>query len=213
MNISKNVIRDLLPVYVAGEASAETRALVAEACAADAELRAEVDSLGAVGIPEAAPPAGLGLASLRRTQALLRTRTFLVGFCYFFTTLPLALIDRPFGAARVLATLCLAVALGGWIAFLRNAKSLRATGLEPARSRWPIVAWQFGGWLIATSTAAVVSDWLGKDFLAAPSYLVLFLICSSIVMLGRRLRQFREPEEIFRTETLFTLARERDEEK
>ncbi len=28
MSISKNVIRDLLPVYVAGEASEDTRALV-----------------------------------------------------------------------------------------------------------------------------------------------------------------------------------------
>ena len=57
MSISKNVIRDLLPVYAAGEASEDTRALVAEACASDPELLAEVTSLGAVPIPEAAPPA------------------------------------------------------------------------------------------------------------------------------------------------------------
>jgi anti-sigma factor RsiW len=39
MNLSKNVIRDLLPAYVAGEASQETCELVKRALATDAELR------------------------------------------------------------------------------------------------------------------------------------------------------------------------------
>jgi hypothetical protein len=208
MSISKNVIRDLLPVYAAGEASEDTRALVAEACAGDPELLAEVNSLGAVPIPEAAPPAELGIASLRRTQKLLRERTFLVGFCFYFTMLPVAFLDRPFSAARLLATLCLAVAIAGWGAFLRNSARLQATGLEPPRTQWPVMAWQVGAWVFSFSAASVVGAWMGRDFLNHPQYAILFVIWAPIMLLGRKLNQYREPEAIFRTETLFTLTRE-----
>ena len=210
MNISKNVIRDLLPIYAAGEASEDTRVLVAEACAEDPELRAEVDSLGAVRLPDAPPPADLGVATLRRTQRLLRERTFLVGFSYYFTMLPLVFLGRQLGGARVIATICLAVAIGGWIFFLRNSANLRDTGLEAARSRWPVLAWQTGGWVFAFSAASVVSAWLGRDFLKSPSYLVMFAILVPIMLIGRKLHQFREPDDIFRTESLLTLAQDQD---
>ena len=213
MSISKNVIRDLLPVYVAGEASEETRALVAEACASDAELRAEVESLGAVEIPDLAPPPELGMASLKRTQKLLRERTFLVGFGYCATTLPLALIGRPFAGALILATLCMAAAITGWIYFLRNALRLRATGLEPPRSRWPMLCWYLGSVWISLSVASVVYAWLGKNFLAHPNTLVSLAIWAPLLWLGQKLRQYREPEAVFRTETLFTLVRDQDRDR
>ena len=213
MSISKNVIRDLLPVYAAGEASLETQALVAEACASDAELRAEVESLGTVGIPDAPPPVELGMETMHRTRTLLRQRTFLVGFSYFATTLPLALLDRPFAGARVLATACLAAAIVGWIYFLRNALRLRDTGLEPPRSRWPMLSWYFGSVLISISVASVAYAWLGKSFLANPNTLVTLAIWAPLLWLGQKLRQYREPEAIFRTETLLTLARDHDRDQ
>ena len=206
MNISKNIIRDLLPLYAAGEASQETRELVAEACAEDAALRPEVESLAAVHLPDAAPPVDLGIASLRRTQSLLRKRTFLVGFCYYFTLLPLVFLDRPLTGARLFATASILAALGGWVAFLRNSANLRDTGLQAARSWWPVLAWQTGAWLVSFSAAAVVGAWLGKDLLNKPSYFVLWPVWGAIMLLGRRLHQFREPEEISRPETLSTLA-------
>ena len=48
MKISKDVIRDLLAVYVAGEASADTRAIVESALAGDADLRSEAAMIGTV---------------------------------------------------------------------------------------------------------------------------------------------------------------------
>ena len=53
MNLSSEVIRDLLPAYVAGEASADTCALVEESLAAHPELKAEAEALGT--IPEVIP--------------------------------------------------------------------------------------------------------------------------------------------------------------
>ena len=38
MNVSRNVIHDLVPLYLADEASADTRALIEEFLAADPEL-------------------------------------------------------------------------------------------------------------------------------------------------------------------------------
>ena len=42
MNVSRNVIHDLVPLYLADEASADTRALIEEFLAADPELAGEV---------------------------------------------------------------------------------------------------------------------------------------------------------------------------
>jgi len=45
MNVSRNVIHDLVPLYLADEASADTRALIEEFLAADPELAGEVARL------------------------------------------------------------------------------------------------------------------------------------------------------------------------
>ena len=138
MNISSDVIRDLLPAYLAGEASADTSVLVEEALSSHADLRAEARALDAIPAADVTLPAGLESSSLRRTQVLLRRRTFLAGFGYLFTTLPLALVGRAWGpvwfgvpALRLLAAICLAAAAVGWLAFMGNARELCGTGLEP----------------------------------------------------------------------------------
>jgi hypothetical protein len=71
MNISKDVIRDLLPVYVSGEACADTRALVEQNLGVDGDLRAEAEALGTIPVADIAPPAALEFSSLKRTQCLL----------------------------------------------------------------------------------------------------------------------------------------------
>jgi len=97
MSISKDIIRDLLPVYVAGEVSTDTRVLVEQSLASEADLRAEAAELGTVPVADVAPSASLELLSLQRTQLLLRRRAFLVGFGYLMATLPLALTGRDWG--------------------------------------------------------------------------------------------------------------------
>jgi len=217
MNISKDVIRDLLPVYVAGEASADTRALVEQSFGGDPGLRTEAEALGTIPVADAAPPATLEFSSLKRTQLLLRRRVFLVGFGYLFTTLPLALAGRDWGpvwfgvpAIRLLATACFVAALAGWIAFLRNAKELFGAGFEAPLSRGPLLVWGLGICWIANSAAVLVSEWMPWHVDSYFGVFVLLLIYPFWVI-GRKWRQFRTLDELDRPQSLFHDANDRNE--
>ncbi len=77
MKVTRDVVMDLLPLYVAGEASADTRALVEEFLRQDPELErrareTRLDPLSAAGAPRAVVPPDLEMRSLRRTRGLLR---------------------------------------------------------------------------------------------------------------------------------------------
>jgi predicted anti-sigma-YlaC factor YlaD len=77
MRVTRDVVLDLLPLYVAGEASADTRALVDEFLGQDPELRrradeARLEPLHAGGPPAPTLPPDLELRSLRRTRGRLR---------------------------------------------------------------------------------------------------------------------------------------------
>lgn len=80
MSVPKEVILDLLPLYVADEASPASRKLVEEYLAQDPELAKRVSVLGAEGF---APKAADGIApelelqTLRRTRALIRWQRWL----------------------------------------------------------------------------------------------------------------------------------------
>ncbi|SPE32105.1 membrane hypothetical protein [Candidatus Sulfopaludibacter sp. SbA3] len=220
MNISKNVIRDLLPVYVAGEASAETRALVDIALAEDEELRTEVKDLATVpSMPEPAAPPDLGIAALKRTQRLLRRRTFLVGFCYFFTTLTFAFVIRPASSQlcipvyKVAATASLCLAIGGWIEFLRNALRLRDTGLQPRYSLWPQLGWFMSSYCILTACGLVLYDWTHWYFLDRHSGMLIGL-AMPLAYIGQWLKLYKPGNEVvLPVETLVTLAKRHDLEE
>ena len=123
-------------------------------------------------------------------------RVLLVGFGYLFTTLPLALTGRDWGpvwfgvpAGRLLSTACLAAAVAGWIAFLRNARELFGAGFEPPHTRGPLLAWGFGAWWIANSAALVVNDWFPRH---VGAYRWAFLLLAfPFWLIGLKLRQFR----------------------
>lgn len=93
MNVTREVILDLLPVYVAGEASPATRALVEEYLKQDAELaqrlRLQWAENFAAAVPSTLPPE-LELRSLRRTRGLLAWQRWLFGFGIFFTAMALS---------------------------------------------------------------------------------------------------------------------------
>ena len=87
MNVTREVILDLLPVYLAGESSPATRTLVEEYLKQDEELAQRIrmqwaDNF-AKAIPSALPP-DLELKSLRRTRSLLGLQRWLFGFGIFF---------------------------------------------------------------------------------------------------------------------------------
>jgi hypothetical protein len=141
MNVTREVILDLLPLYLAGEASPATRALVEEYMNQDAELAQRIrlqwaDSL-AKAVPSALPP-DLELRSLRRTRSLLGLQRWLFGFGIFFVALSLSsevtfegvrlkefhflLRDYPvaFGICAVLGAVC-------WIAYFTIRRRLKSS--------------------------------------------------------------------------------------
>ena len=92
MNITREVILDLLPVYLAGEASPATRALIEEYMEQDKELAQRIrmqwaDNLSRI-TPAALPP-DLELRSLRRTRAMLGWQKWLFAFGITFTAISL----------------------------------------------------------------------------------------------------------------------------
>src|ERR1700677_1620757 len=93
MKVTREVILDLLPVYLAGEASPATRALVEEYLKQDTELAQRIrlqwaDSL-ANAVPSALPP-DLELRSLRRTRSLIGWQKWLFAFGICFSALSLS---------------------------------------------------------------------------------------------------------------------------
>ncbi|MBP1644299.1 MAG: hypothetical protein H6Q03_2968 [Acidobacteria bacterium] len=138
MKITRDVVQDLLTVELAGEASADTRALIAEYLASDPALARDVEAARAgAGLPAAPPPApGAEKRALDATRQLLRVRSQTLAVALVFTLLPLSFVfedgrvtfflirDAPVIGLAWWAT---AAALWVWHAVVR--RRLRVTGL------------------------------------------------------------------------------------
>lgn len=96
MNVTREVMNDLLTLYLAGEASADTRALVESRIASDPALRQEVEAARGAGAapPETEPPADAEAEkrTLDATRQLLKARTSTLVVAVVFTILPLSLV-------------------------------------------------------------------------------------------------------------------------
>src|ERR1700676_4404489 len=92
MNVTRDVILDLLPLYLSGEASAATRTLVEEYIKQDPELAQQIrfqrDSF-APAVRSPLPP-DLELRALRRTRSLLNWQRWLFALGIFFSATPLS---------------------------------------------------------------------------------------------------------------------------
>jgi anti-sigma factor RsiW len=139
MNVTREVILDLLPVYLSGEASPATRTLVEEHIKQDAELAQRLRLLLADDFSKSLPPVlppEVELRSLRRTRRLLGWQRWVFGLGITFSALSLSsefsfagghlrefhflLRDYPaeFG-------LCLVLGLACWIAYFSIRRHLR----------------------------------------------------------------------------------------
>ncbi|MGA7291166.1 MAG: hypothetical protein WBW53_02755 [Terriglobales bacterium] len=143
MNISRNVIQDLIPIYLADEASLDTRAVVEEFLAADPELAAEVERLQS-NSPRQTFTGGkvMSLPQDHETQTLMRTRSELaqrswnLGLAIAFTVFPFSFIFAhghiEWMLVRDIPSLAMAswaAAAGFWVGFAIHRRRLRATGL------------------------------------------------------------------------------------
>ena len=134
--VTRNVILDLLPLYEAGEVSADTRALV------EAYLR-EHPEMKPGGSPDAmfkggaaARPEGERRAALERTRKLLAKRQRLFGVALTCSLMPFAFSFNGSGISRVMfldapvpALMFAGVAIGCWMAFVSVNRQLRVSGM------------------------------------------------------------------------------------
>jgi anti-sigma factor RsiW len=135
VELSEDVILDLMPLYLGQSASAETRRLVEGYLVAHPELAARFarpsERVAAVVQDE--------VATLRRTRAALRQRDVQLAFAIACTVAPLTFwVDGGAGGTHVwmllrevpsLAMAFWAMAAGFWVGFAVWSKRTRATGL------------------------------------------------------------------------------------
>ena len=94
MSVPREVILDLLPVYLSGDASPASRALVENYLKQDPELAQRMRLQWTESLKRAAPPGlppGLELKSLKRTRTLLWVQKWLLGFALFFAACGLSI--------------------------------------------------------------------------------------------------------------------------
>ena len=138
MNITRDVISDLLPAYLSGEATADTRALVDEMAARDPEIARLVRSAGGGGTDALLQqpvdlPSNVERTMVTRTRAVLRRRAWTIALALLFTCLPMTfafddgritfwmLRDEPGSRLLWLSAIYL------WFDYLRQGRRLRVT--------------------------------------------------------------------------------------
>ena len=141
MNVAREVILDLLPVYLSGEASPATRTLVEEYMKQDPELAQRIRLQSSDNLAKAAPstlPPDLELRSFRRTRNLLGWQKWLFGFAIFFTAMSFSsefsFADGHFKEFHFLLRdypaefgTCVALGLACWIVYFSIRRRLRST--------------------------------------------------------------------------------------
>jgi hypothetical protein len=138
--ITKPIILDLVPAYLAGDCSEDTRRLIDEFAATDADL-ARMIRQQAIALPSPAgeaPTADLELQTLLRTKRLIHRQAWYLGLAILFTFIAFTYRIGPDGIAwtasysRLLATLFALSALGFWAAYYRVGTWLRGFGRRNA---------------------------------------------------------------------------------
>jgi ferric-dicitrate binding protein FerR (iron transport regulator) len=125
MNITKEIITDLFPLYVGNACSADTRALVEEYLRQHPREAEELRRTMDAPVPGLRPtPKQLDeMESLRRAKQLVRRRGWLMGLAIFFSLAPFSLIHTQertywlFMEAPWSALVYGAVAVGLWVAY------------------------------------------------------------------------------------------------
>lgn len=137
MNVPKEVVLDLLPVYLAGEASPATRAWIEEYLAQDPELADQVRRqwTAAAETPLPPLPPELELRALRRTRRVIALQRWLFGFGIAFSAIALA-VEISFSPLKIRLLLqdypaqllpCLMVAAACWTGYFLLRRRLRTT--------------------------------------------------------------------------------------
>jgi hypothetical protein len=122
MNVTRQVINDLWPVYAAGEASADTRALVEAFLRQDPAFARALQEQSAEPIPEQEiprMPLDLEAKALRRTQRLLLGFDWTIFFAIMFSCFAFGRIvaDTSWDVSPVNFIVTASIAVVFWVAF------------------------------------------------------------------------------------------------
>jgi anti-sigma factor RsiW len=132
-SVHPDVLRDLAPLYAAGEASAASAALVEAGATTDPALAREIEALRrAVRLGTAAPPADLEARALGEVRRAVRRRSGWLAGAIFFTAFPLTFMYSAgkmsffmLRDAPAPAILSLVAAGAMWVLFARTARAVR----------------------------------------------------------------------------------------
>jgi anti-sigma factor RsiW len=97
MTVTRDVVKDLVTVYLAGEASEDTRSLVEEYLRSDPALAREVEAVraGTTGLPAvSAPDPTREKRALEATRQQLKHRTSTLAMAVLFTLLPFSFVFK-----------------------------------------------------------------------------------------------------------------------
>lgn len=166
MMVTKDVVRDLMPLYLAGEVSADTRRLVEEFLRAHPDENFESDAFA---MPRVDPPAALETASLERTRRLFSHRSLALGAAFAVSYSVFTFRFGKRGWSFVLyrdlpevAWVLLAAAAVIWMVFFALHRRWAATGLAGNTGSARGI-WMAGGALAVLPFACVASYRFGLD--------------------------------------------------
>jgi anti-sigma factor RsiW len=135
MTITRDIVNDLLAVYLAGDASSDTRSLVEEWLARDRDLARQVE-VARRDLPAVAPPErSAEMRTLATTKRRLRRKGILLGMAIWVTALPLTVRFTSEGFQGLMITdwperaIILSMAAVLWTLYARVSRGLRVSGL------------------------------------------------------------------------------------
>ncbi len=122
MNVTREVISDLWPVYASGEAGADTRALVEEFLLQDPEFAELLQGRGEEGLLRVAVPRlppDREAQALRKTKRLLHGKDWLLSLAFIFSGLAFGRIvsDTSWDVSPVTFIVMATIAGAFWVAF------------------------------------------------------------------------------------------------
>jgi anti-sigma factor RsiW len=132
-SVHPDVVRDLAPLYAAGEASAASAALVEAAAASDPALAREVEALRrAVRLSAAEPAPDLEARALGEVRRAVRRRSGWLAGALFCTLAPLTFVSQSGRVSFLLlrdapaaAAAFLVAGAAMWVAFARTGRAVR----------------------------------------------------------------------------------------
>jgi ferric-dicitrate binding protein FerR (iron transport regulator) len=135
--ITRDIITDLLPVYLSGEASEETKALIENFMKEDAEFARLVKTEAKVTFPNHLPDPTKEqeMKVLHETKRRLRRRSWHLGLAIFLTCFAFAFRFGPEGftftweVSPATAIISGLLGLMFWILYFHKGHQLKATGL------------------------------------------------------------------------------------